>query len=90
MIFPGLPSDLRRTPYLVSEEELISAGLGCFLKKCLTVAGGGCRVDTPVSVKLFLGNSPSFRDEQGHKTASRPVEKVQVKFKKTYFTREMQ
>ena len=50
MIFPGLPSDLRRTPYLVSEEELISAGLGCFLKKCLTVTGGGCRVDTPNTI----------------------------------------
>mgnify|MGYP001795690261 CR=1 FL=1 len=37
VIFPGLPSDLRGTPYLVSEEELISAGLGSSLKKCLTV-----------------------------------------------------
>ena len=49
-IFPGLSSDLRRTPYLVSEEELISTGLGFSLKKCVTVTGGGCLVVTPVSV----------------------------------------
>ena len=89
-IFPGLPSDLRSAPYLASEEELIAAGLGSSLKKCLTVTGGGCRVDAPVSIKLFLGKSLAFLDEQGRKTASRPVEKVQVKFAKSWFTRNMQ
>ena len=79
-LFPGLPSDLRGSPYLASEEELIAAGLGPYLKRCLTVTGGGCRVDAPVSLKLFLGKSLSFVDEQGHKTAPRPVEKVQIKF----------
>ena len=43
-----------------SEEELISAGLGSFLKNCLTVTGGGCRVNAPVNLKLFLGTSPAF------------------------------
>ena len=84
--FPGLPSDLRTTSYLADENELIAAGL----KKCLTVTGSGCRVDTPVSIKLFLGKSPVFLDEQGCKTASRPVEKVQVKFTKSWFTGNMQ
>ena len=89
-LFPGLPSDLRTTPYLVDEDEMIAAGLGSCLKKCLTVTGGGCCVDTPVSIKLFLGKSPVFLDEHGRKTASRPVEKVQVKFTKSWFTGNMQ
>jgi len=89
-IFPDLPSDLRGTPSLISERELISAGLASSLKKCLTVTGGGCRVVTPVSLKLFLGKSPAFLDEQGRKAASRPVEKVQVKFTKSYFTGNVQ
>ena len=84
-LFPCLPSDLRGTPYLASEEELIAAGLGPYLKKCLTVTGGGCRVDAPVNLKLFLGKSLAFLDEQGRKTAPRPVEKVQIKFTKSYF-----
>ena len=36
-LFPGLPSDLSGSSYLTSEEELIAAGLGPYLKKCLTV-----------------------------------------------------
>ena len=84
-LFPGLPSDLRGSPYLASEEELITAGLGSSQRKCLTVTGGGCLVDTPVNLKLFLGKSPAFLDEQGRKTASRPVEKIQIKFSKSYF-----
>ena len=89
-LFPGMPLDLRGSPYLASEEELISAGLGSAMRKCLTVTGGGCCVNTPVSLKLLLGKSPAFLDEQGRKTASRPVEKVQVRFMKNYFTGSMQ
>ena len=89
-LFPGLPSDLRTTPYLADEDEMIAAGLGPYLKRCLTVTGGGCRVDTPVSIKLFLGKSLAFLDEQGRKTASRPVEKVKIKFTKSWFTGNMQ
>ena len=85
-IFPGLPSDLRGSPYLANEEELIAAGLGSSLKKCLTVTGGGCQVDAPAHLKLFLDKSPAFLDEHGHKTASRSVERVQVKFTKSYFS----
>ena len=33
-LFPGLPSDLRGSLYLASEEELIAAGLGPYLKRC--------------------------------------------------------
>ncbi|XP_068724109.1 protein NLRC3-like [Montipora capricornis] len=84
-IFPGLPTDLRGSPYLASEEELMAAGLGPYLKKCLTVKG-----DAPVSLKLFLGKSLSFLDEQGRKTAPRPVEKVQIKFTKSYFAGRIQ
>ena len=84
-MFPGLPSDLHGSPYLVNEEELIAAGIGSSLKKCLTVTGGGCRVNTPINLKLFLGKSLSFLDEQGRKIASCPVEKVQIKFSKSYF-----
>ena len=69
-IFSGLLTDVRGSPpYLASEEELMAACLGPYLKKCLTVTGGGCCVDTPVSLKLFLGLSLSFLDEQGRKTA---------------------
>ena len=75
-LFPGLPSDLRTTSYLTDEDELIAAGLGPYLKKCLTVTGGGCRVDTPVSIKLFLGKSPVFLDEQGRKMASHGIRKL--------------
>lgn len=85
-----MPSDLRGSPYLASEEELIAAGLGPCLKKFLTVTGGGCRVDAPVYLKLFLGKSLSFLDEQGLKTAPRPVEKVQIKFTKSYFAGHIQ
>ena len=85
-LFPGLLSDLRTTPYLADEDEMIAAGLGPYLKKFLAVTGGGCHMDTPVSIKLFLGRSLVFLDEQGRKTASRPVEKVQVKFTKSWFT----
>ena len=56
-LFPGLPSDLRGSPHLASEEELIAAGLGPYLKRCLTVTGGGCRVDAPVSLKMRPQNS---------------------------------
>ena len=76
-LFPGMPSDIRGSPYLADEEDLTNAGLASSLKKCLTVTGGGCTVDTPVSIKLFLGKSPAFLDEHGNKTARRPVEKVQ-------------
>ena len=89
-IFPGLPSDLRGCPYLASEEELIAAGLDFSLKKCPTVTGGGCQVHAPVYLKLFLGNSPAFLDEHGRKIASRPVERVQVKFTKSYFSGNLQ
>ena len=88
--FPGLPSDLRGSPYFASEEELIAAGLGPCLKKCLTVTGGRCRVDLSVYWKLFLGKSPTFFDDQGCKTAAHPVEKVQIKFSKSYFIGHMQ
>ena len=88
-IFPGLPSDLRG-PYLASQEELIAAGLGSSLKKCLTVTGGGCQVDAPVHLTLFLGKSPAFLNENGRRTASRPVERVQVKFTKSYFSGNLQ
>ena len=83
--FPGLPSDLRGTPYLASEGELIAAGLGPSLKRCLTITDGGCRVDTPVKFKLFLGKSPAFLDEQDRKTDSRPVKNFLIKFTKSYF-----
>ena len=63
-LFPGLPSDLRTTPYLADEDEMIAAGLGPHLERFLTVTGGGCRVDTPVSIKLFLGKSLAFLDGQ--------------------------
>ena len=88
-IAPGLQRNYD-DPYLASEEELIAAGLGPCLKKCLTVKGGGCRVDAPVYLKLLLGKSPTFLDEQGCKTAARPVEKVQIKFSKSYFVGRMQ
>ena len=51
--FPGLPSDLRTTPYLADEDEMITADMGLYPKKCLT--DDGCCVDTFVSIKLFLG-----------------------------------
>ena len=89
-LFPGLPSDLRGSLYLASEEELIAAGLGPYLKRCLTVTGGGCQVDAPVSLELFLGKSLSFVDEQSCKTAPRPVQKVQIKFMKSYFAGRIQ
>ena len=85
-----MPTDLRTTPYLADEEDLVRAGLSPFIKKCLTVTGGGCLVNTPVRLKLFLGKSPAFLDEQGRRTPSRPVEKVQVQFTKTYFNGNMQ
>ena len=66
-LFPGLPSDLRTTPYLASEEELKAAGLGSYLKKRLTVTGGGCRVDTPVSIKLFWASALPFVTNKGEK-----------------------
>lgn len=84
-LFPKMPSDLRGSPYLVGEEELVEAGLASSLKKCLTVTGAGRRVNPPVAVKLFIGRSLAFLDKHGHKTARRPVEKVQVKFTKKCF-----
>ena len=89
-IFPGLSSDLCGSPYFATEEELIAAGLGSSLKKCLTVTGDGCQVDAPVHLKLFLGKSLAFLDEHGRKTASRPAERVQVKFTKSYFSGNLQ
>lgn len=66
-MFSDLPSDLRRTPYLISQEELIQAGLGPYLKKCLTVTGGGCFVNTPISLKLLLGKNPPSEMNKGSK-----------------------
>ena len=65
-IFPKMPTDLRATPYLADEEDPVRAELSPFIKKCLTVTGGGCLVNTPV--KLFLGKSPAFLDEKGRRT----------------------
>ena len=78
-----MPSALRGSPYPAGEEELMRAGFGRFMKRHLTVTGGGCRVDTPVSIKLFLGKSPAFVDGDRRKTASRPVERVQLMFTKS-------
>lgn len=89
-IFPGLPSGLGSTLYLVSEEELLTAGLGPYLKRILTMTGGGCHVKTLVKLKLLLGKSPVFLDVSGRKTSSCPAEKVQVQFTKCYFTGQMQ
>ena len=36
-LFPEMPSELRGAPYLASKEELVRAGFGSYLKKCLTV-----------------------------------------------------
>lgn len=68
--FPGLPSDLRTTPYLANEDETIAAaaGMGPYLKKCLTVTDGGCCEDTFVSIKLFLGKSLALLDKKERKT----------------------
>ena len=52
-IFPAMPLVFNGTPYHASEEELVTAGLGCCLRKCLTVTGGGCYMKTPVSLKLL-------------------------------------
>ena len=90
LLFPDMLLDLCGTPCLASQEDLIQAGLSCFLKECLTVTGAGCIDDTPVVFKLFLGKSPAFWDEQGRKAASCPVERVQVKFSKRHFTGNMQ
>ena len=89
-MFPGMKLDRCGSPYLASEGELISAGLGSAMRKCLTVTSGGCCTNTPVSLKLLLGKSPTFLDEQGRKITSRPDEKVQVRFIKKYFTGSMQ
>ena len=89
-IFPGLPSDLRGTLYLASKEELVATGLGSSLKKCLTGTGGGCQVYALVHIKLFLGKLPAFLNENGRKTASCPVERVQVKFTNNYFPGNLQ
>lgn len=85
VLFPGLLSDLHGPLYLAIEEELIAAGLSPYLKKCLTVTGNGCCIDPLVNLKLLLGNLLSFIDEQGHKTAPCPVEKVQINFMKSHF-----
>lgn len=79
-IFQEMPSALRGSPYLAGKEELIRAGFGPYMKQHLTVTRDGCRVDTPVSIELFLGKSSAFIDYDGRKTASRPVERVQLKF----------
>lgn len=84
VLFPGLLSDLHGPLYLAIE-ELIAAGLSPYLKKCLTVTGNGCCIDPLVNLKLLLGNLLSFIDEQGHKTAPCPVEKVQINFMKSHF-----
>ena len=89
LLSPGMPSDLRGSPYLADENELMNAGLASSLKKYLTITGGGCRVDTPVSIKLFLGKSLVLLNEHGHKTARHPVKRVQVKFTKCFFTGRM-
>ena len=85
-----MPLDLQGTQYLAIQEGLIQAGLESFLKKCSTVTGTGCIVDTPMVFKLFLSKLPAFWDEQSHKATSRPVEQVQVKFIKRHFTKNVQ
>ncbi|RMX36192.1 hypothetical protein pdam_00024329, partial [Pocillopora damicornis] len=51
---------------------------------------GGCLVDTPVHLKLFLSKLPAFLNENGCKTASCPVKRVQVKLTKSYFSGNLQ
>ena len=78
-LFPEMPLELQGAPYLTSKEGQVRAGFGSYLKKCLTFTGGGCSVNTPLRFKLSLG-----------KEASRPLEGVQVKFTKGYFTGDQQ
>ena len=73
--FPGLPSDLRTTPYLADEDEMTTADMGLYPKKCLT--DDGCCVDTFVSIKLFLGQSLALLDKQERKTHPVQWEKFQ-------------
>ena len=89
-IFPRLLSNLCSTRYLVSEEELLTAGFGPYLRRILTVTGGSCHMNTPVKLKLLVGKSPAFLDESGWKPSSCPIETVQVQFIYCYFTRQMQ
>ena len=85
---------LHGSRYLASEEELITAGLGSSLRKCLTVTGGGCRVDTPVNLKLFLGKSPAFLDEKPQNSCPPSGESsdqvFQELFRRTYAVSHMQ
>ena len=61
-------------------------GAGIFCEKVLNCDRAARRVNTLVTVKLFIGRSLQFLDKHSQKTARRPVEKVQVTFTKSCFT----
>ena len=60
-LFPDMPLDLRGTPYLASQEGLLQAGLGSFLRRSLTVTGAGCILDAPVVFKSGSSCSSASR-----------------------------
>ena len=56
-ILMGIPSgSLCGGESLASKEKLVRAGFGSYLKKCLTGTGGGCFVNTPATISLYLAS----------------------------------
>ena len=56
LLYSRMPLELRGAPYLASKEKLVRAGFGSYLKKCLTGTGGGCSVNTPATISLYLAS----------------------------------
>ena len=57
LLYSRMPLELRGAPYLASKEKLVRAGFGSYLKKCLTGTGGGCSVNTPATISLYLAST---------------------------------
>ena len=84
-LFPRIPLNLQGRPFDVSEQELIQADLGTFLRKRFTIFGGSCGVKMPLQLKLFLSKSPVSRDViTGQEIAPRVMEKIKISFLKEY------
>ena len=78
-MLPGLPSDLRRSGYNASKDELIHAGLESSLSGQVTMGGACACVKFPVNLTLKLRPSAQFIDK-----SRRLIEVLTIKFHKDY------
>ena len=84
-LFPKMPSVVSKKPYLVSEKEVVDAGLASFLERTVTQVGIRRRVQFPFKLQLIINFSPKFFPEQESDVwIRRPIQRLRITFLKEH------